>query len=110
MAVTAPSKPAGPGPLVPPEEKFWKRYSPHGEAPLSVAGSFAAHAICVGGMIVAAVYLASLFVKPPGNIGVTPVRIEMPGGSKGNGAAGGPAGAGALVENPGEAPVDLPPE
>src|SRR5262249_8975439 len=38
----------GPKLRVPPEEKFWKRYSPHGEAPLSLVGSFALHALAVG--------------------------------------------------------------
>src|SRR5437762_2072204 len=39
--MTATSAPASqarpPGSAVPPEEQFWKRYSPHGEMPLSVA-------------------------------------------------------------------------
>ena len=29
---------AGAAVKVPPEERFWQRYSPHGEAPLSMAG------------------------------------------------------------------------
>jgi hypothetical protein len=36
-----PKKP--PGPLAPPEEKFWEKYSPHYEFPLSSVGSVALH-------------------------------------------------------------------
>ena len=34
-------------PLVPPEEKFWIRYSPHNEAPLSGVSSFAVHVLAI---------------------------------------------------------------
>src|ERR1700733_11406826 len=44
---------------VPPEEQFWERYSPHHEAPLSGIGSFAAHFL-VGGFLVLAGYLGWL--------------------------------------------------
>src|SRR5262245_31283090 len=33
--------------LVPPDEKFWKRYSPHHEAPLSGISSFAIHLLAI---------------------------------------------------------------
>jgi hypothetical protein len=85
--------------LVPPEERFWKRYSPHGEAPLSVAGSVAVHALAVGGLILFAVYLASLFYKPTRSLPIDPVRLELGGGGgKRTGTGDGPGvGQGAVV-------------
>jgi hypothetical protein len=91
MAATAPAKEAkssGPALRVPPEEKFWKRYSPHGEAPLSLTGSFALHALGVGGMMLFGIYLASLFFKPTRSLPVEPVRLELPGGGGGGGKGG----------------------
>jgi hypothetical protein len=38
-----PASKAPPGPLAPPEEQFWERYSPHYEFPLSSVGSVALH-------------------------------------------------------------------
>src|SRR5262249_1601210 len=38
-------------PRTPPEEQFWKRYSPHGELPLSGVGSLALHALVVGTLV-----------------------------------------------------------
>ena len=35
------SRAAGPQPLAPPDERFWKRYSPHGEFPMSSIASVA---------------------------------------------------------------------
>jgi hypothetical protein len=35
-------------PLIPPEEKFWQRYSPHSEAPLSGVTSGVIHALAIG--------------------------------------------------------------
>jgi hypothetical protein len=39
--------------LLPPEQRFWQRYSPHHEAPLSGASSFALHLAIVGVLILA---------------------------------------------------------
>jgi hypothetical protein len=36
--------------LLPPEERLWKRYSPHHEGPLSAAGSLALHALVIGAL------------------------------------------------------------
>jgi hypothetical protein len=113
MAASAPAKdakPSGPPSKLPPEEKFWKRYSPHGEAPLSVAGSFAVHALGVGGMILFAVYIASHLYTPTRSMPVEPVRLalEKPGGGGSPGGAGGNTGRG--PEDVGESKEDLPPE
>src|SRR3954470_10070151 len=75
---------AEPALRVPPEEKFWKRYSPHGEAPLSLAGSFGLHLLCVGGLLLFGAYLASLFIDSTANLPVTPVRLLIPGGGGGS--------------------------
>jgi hypothetical protein len=37
-------------PLVPPEERFWQRYSPHHEFPLSGAASVTVHALILGAL------------------------------------------------------------
>ncbi|HZY85739.1 MAG TPA: hypothetical protein VFE78_12970 [Gemmataceae bacterium] len=77
-----PAKPAKAGlpkqPLV--DERFWKRYSPHGELPLSGAGSFALHALIVGFLVLWAVYLAAYFSKPSRNLPVESVRLDLGGG------------------------------
>jgi hypothetical protein len=50
---TAPATPTGPSTKkpalrVPPEDAFWKRYSPHSEFELSAAGSVALHILAIG--------------------------------------------------------------
>lgn len=49
---TAPAEtkapPAAKEALVPPDERFWKRYSPHHEFPLSTTGAVALHGIVIG--------------------------------------------------------------
>jgi hypothetical protein len=90
MAATADvqeGKPSGPASRVPPEEKFWRRYSPHGEAPLSLAGSFALHALGVGGLLLFGIYLASLLFTPTRSLPVDAVRLQ-PGGRDGSGKDG----------------------
>jgi hypothetical protein len=83
------SKARGPaGPKLP-EEKFWIRYSAHGEAPLSVAGSVALHALAFGGLILYVMYLSALLFKPVTSIPVEPVRLAIGGG--GGGAPSGTA-------------------
>jgi hypothetical protein len=94
MANSAPvtdKKKVPPSTLVPPEERFWQRYSPHGEAPLSVAGSFAVHALTVVGLVLFGLYVASLFYKPTRSLPIDPVRLEIGGGGgKPNGSGDGP--------------------
>ena len=68
---------------VPPEERFWKRHSPHGEAPLSMAGSFTLHALVAGVLLLLAVYVASAFLPPTRSLPVEPVRLALPGGGGG---------------------------
>src|SRR5262245_1631575 len=96
-------------PTVPPEERFWKRYSPHGEAPLSVSGSLALHVLVGGGLILAGVYLAALLYKPDRNIPVEAVRLGLPGktGPGGDGLKGVAPGDGLKDDVP-EGPDDGP--
>jgi hypothetical protein len=83
-AVSEPSaRKAKAEPRTPPEEQFWKRYSPHGEAPLSLAGSLGLHALAFGGLLLFGVYLVNLLVKPQRNIPVEPVRLAGGGGAPG---------------------------
>jgi hypothetical protein len=55
--------------LVPPEEKFWIRYSPHHELPLSGLTSLVAHALVIGVLLLASLRLAlnqeSETLRPP---------------------------------------------
>src|SRR5437016_4140404 len=50
MAATAPAaEPRSTSqPLIPPDEKFWQRYSPHSEAPLSGVTSAVIHVLAIG--------------------------------------------------------------
>ncbi len=107
MSTAAPAsqtKSAGPALKVPPEEQFWKRYSPHGEAPLSVAGSVTLHALAIGILVLFAVFLAALFVAPTRPLPVEPVRIVGGGGGKiggqGDGKGVGTPGGGAEDADP----------
>ena len=69
----------GPGRL-PPDEKFWQRYSPHQEAPLSAVTSFGVHALVIGGLILLA-YLGWLgFGSTSKAIPVEAVNFERSGG------------------------------
>ena len=80
----------GAGPLLPPGEQFWKRYSPHYEAPLAGAGSFVVHAVALGLLVLFAVYLVSFF-KPARSLPIDPVRLGLPGGgAPGSGVEKGP--------------------
>src|SRR5215207_7430358 len=98
---TAPEKRSnGTGPLVPPDERFWGRYSPHGEAPLSLAGSVAVHLLVGGGLLLFRVYLAAFFFKDRSSVPVEPVRL-MPGGRGPGGAVLGKGRGPGGIENVG---------
>src|SRR5437870_1088365 len=89
---------------VPPEEKFWKRYSPHHEAPLSGVSSMASHIVLIL-MILMIGWVASKVKDEAANrsLPVDVVRVNSPGGG------GSPPGIGnrpggpdaAEKENPG---------
>jgi hypothetical protein len=70
--------------LVPPDEQFWQRYSPHHEAPLSGIGSFAAHFV-IGGFLILAGYLGWLGLgSHRAAVANDAVRLELQGGGGGD--------------------------
>ncbi len=84
--------------LLPPEERFWKRHSPHGEGPLSLAGSLALHGLAVGTLLLFAVYLAAVFFQPERSLPIEPVQLAG-GAAPGNAARGPGPGSGGLRED-----------
>jgi hypothetical protein len=74
------ARPAKPQPLVPPDERFWQRYSPHHELPLSGAGSFAVHALVFGLLLLSGYLALAYFNKAARSLPVEAVRLETGGG------------------------------
>jgi hypothetical protein len=103
MSQTSPpasdKKPTGTpqAPLVPPDEQFWQRYSPHNEFPLSTVTSVALHILAVVLILVTAWVIAVLQLKDERSLPVE--AVTMAGGSGGNprGVGSGP-GDGDLPE------------
>jgi hypothetical protein len=77
-----------------PEERFWQRYSSHGELPLSGVGSLALHLLVVGLMLFWAYYLALFFTRPMQALPVEPVQLVNGDDKPASGASGlpGPKG------------------
>jgi hypothetical protein len=110
----APASNNAPRPLlVPPEEQFWKRYSPHHEFPLSSATSVALHVLGLGILLVLAYVLWSNRAQPPADVPqmdvVLPESADLmnPGGTKvtKERAGGGRGGRGGKDEKGGEEDV-----
>jgi hypothetical protein len=81
------AKPAKTTPPVPPEEKFWQRYSPHQEMPLSAVSSFLLHTLVIG-MLLLLAWLGWLgFRKTGGPLPVEAVRFAGGGGGTKTGSA-----------------------
>jgi hypothetical protein len=98
--------------LVPPDERFWQRYSPHAEFPLSSAGSFVLHVLALGLLGLMAWLATTLFDHASRQLPVEAVRLAGGGGNprgQGDGAnTGAPVEVG---EKPNEAVADnVPPE
>lgn len=81
-------------PLLPPDQKFWKRYSPHHEFPLSGIGSIAIHCV-VGGLLILAAWATMRFTDNP--LPVEPIIIAGGGGNP----KGTEGGMGVEVPTPG---------
>src|SRR5439155_17557983 len=64
--------------LIPPDERFWQRYSPHHEFPLSSATSGLVHLLVLGILVLGARALANLNLPLPVD------TIEVGGGSGGS--------------------------
>ncbi len=82
--------------LVPPDERFWQRYSPHAEFPLSSAGSIALHFLVFGVLALMAWLGAILFSHSSRSLPVEAVRLDLGGGGgnrhgQGDGSNNGPA-------------------
>lgn len=95
-AATPPQKAAATArPLVPPEERFWKRYSPHFELPLAGMSSLLLHGLVIGAIVLAT---ATYFFRG-GEENVRPPSMDvvMMGGS-----GDGEEGAGGEPGSPGE--------
>jgi hypothetical protein len=68
-------------PLAPPDERFWQRYSPHAEFPLSSAGSLVVHVLALGLLALAAWLGTVLFNHSTRQLPVEAVRISGGGGN-----------------------------
>src|SRR5262245_37509836 len=84
-------------PLVPPEEKFWQKYSPHYELPISGMGSLMIHVF--GGVLLLVIGLLLLpLLRPNDPVPVEIVEFEAGGGGNPNGIGDG-RGDGVLRED-----------
>jgi hypothetical protein len=79
-----------PGPLAPPEEQFWEKYSPHYEFPLSTVGSVAMHIAAVVLFLVALWLLSRMSITDKTPVPMRSVSIAGEGeGPDGSGSGGG---------------------
>jgi hypothetical protein len=80
-------------PLIPPEEKFWQRYSPHSEAPLSGVTSAVVHILAIG-LLLLIIYIKYMTHVDDENrsLPVDVVRFGGGGGGNPGGKVGGPGG------------------
>jgi hypothetical protein len=92
MSTTTAPSPANPKaalPLKPPDERFWKKYSPHHELPVSMAGSFLLHVLGIG-------FIALVLVGVLTGLGktrqpeISPIAIAGGGGGNTQGVGDGP--------------------
>jgi hypothetical protein len=103
-AAPPPTHQPAPGPLAPPDERFWERYSPHYEFPLSSIGSIAMH---IGAL---AIFLGLLWLLARMTISdktAVPMRAMTVVG-EGDGPDGKGTGGGTPMENtdPFKLPMD----
>ncbi len=100
-----PSKESAPKnkPLVPPDERFWQRYSPHHEFPLSSVASFAVHFLAILLVVLVGIVI-SRFLRDEAPIRVDAVVLGGGGGNpRGVGDAPGVGAEAAKGENVPEA-------
>jgi hypothetical protein len=111
MTSTLPSPDAASRPedqkLVPPDERFWRRYSPHGELPLSGASSLAVHLLLFGLLLLSAWLAFAVFRQAGRALPVDAVRLEPGGNPQGDGKAPG-AGNGLIEQGKGEEEISDP--
>lgn len=70
-----------PASKLPPNEEFWKRYSPHYEFPLSTIGSVAIHGLLVLVLVLIAVYIVQPRFKDSAPLPMDAIVIAGGGGS-----------------------------
>ncbi len=88
----------------PPDERFWVRYSPHHEAPLSGVGSMLLHVLA----IVAIVLITLGFARLDKGKRQLPITAGVrAGGGGGPGNAVGPGSGGQNFEDPGAQPMPM---
>jgi len=75
-----------PQPLLPPEERFWQRYSPYNEFPISTVGAIAIFLLSFVALIVFSQYLLKDSAAEPIELG-GPIEV-IPGGGGGGGTGG----------------------
>src|SRR5689334_1487060 len=90
--VSTKTTPAGKPLLVPPEEQFWKRYSPHHEFPLSSATSVALHIIAIGLLLLVAILFWTSKKDTSDVPELIPVVAETGHDTKGEQTGGGRSG------------------
>src|SRR5439155_5564489 len=86
--------------LLPPEERFWQRYSPHHEAPLSGVGSFVVHGLVIG-VLILGYMLLNQRREAEANRPVTMDVVELAGGGSGFEGGGGEPGTKAAATKSG---------
>src|SRR5437660_1525667 len=101
MADTSNAANKGPQPLVPPDEKFWQRYSPHHELPLSSVTSFTLHFLVIAFLALAVIFAPRLGLMSKENrVSVEGVQVGgLGGGETGVGAGPGSESRAEDIEN-----------
>ncbi|HZV08049.1 MAG TPA: hypothetical protein VE999_23400 [Gemmataceae bacterium] len=92
-----------PSQLVPPDEKFWQHYSPHGEFPLSSAGSLVVHLLIFGLLGLMAWLGVALFSHSSRSLPVEAVRLDLGGGGGNPRGEGDGPNTGAMPQEAGDA-------
>src|SRR5258708_34434312 len=76
--------------LLPPDEQFWERYSPHYEAPISGVSSFMIHFLIVGLFVGFGILAAIMGWNRSQDIQFQAVKLPGGGGGNPNGVGGAP--------------------
>src|SRR5438093_666778 len=106
MSASAPAadpRSASSQPLIPPEEKFWQRYSPHSEAPLSGVTSTVLHVLALG-LLLLVIWVQSMLKLDETNksLPLEPIRLAGGGGGSPDGSGTGSGGTGTPGSEQGE--------
>jgi hypothetical protein len=75
-------------PMLVPDQKFWKHYSPHHELPLSTASSLLIHITGITVLIVGSIVLARLGLGDHPRVEVGEIALDPGGGGRADGAEG----------------------